>query len=60
VQQRERQQQEQRQEQLEQLLQVLLLLFYRKRPKRLPTLLLVRVTSSFVISSKKLSLITGY
>jgi len=31
----------------------LLLLFYRKRPKRLPTLLRVRVTSSFVISSKK-------
>jgi hypothetical protein len=42
---------EQQQVQLEQLQQVLLLLFYRKRPKLLPTLLRVLVTSSFVISS---------
>jgi hypothetical protein len=50
VQQQERQL-EQQQVQLEQLQQVLLLLFYRKLPKLLPTLLRVLVTSSFVISS---------
>jgi hypothetical protein len=49
-QQQERQQEQQERRQLE-LEQVLLLLSYRKRPKRLPTLLGVRVTSSCVISS---------
>jgi hypothetical protein len=51
--QQECQQLGQQQGQQVQLQQVLLLLFYRKRPKRLPTLLRVLVTSSFVTSSKK-------
>jgi hypothetical protein len=58
VQQQELQQQVQLEQQQE-LQQVLLLLFYRKRPKRLLTLQRVRVTSSFVVSSKKITAITG-
>jgi hypothetical protein len=52
--QQEQQQELQQQEQLEQQ-QVSLLLFYRKRLKPWLTLQRIRVTSSFMIPSKKLS-----